>query len=278
MYSELSRLRQQLNAVEHYEPTGDEALRLAASRGSARRRGPAGRSTRRLAPRRIAGRPSRALAPGRRDRERAAVRLGRADERIGVVVEPGELRVVQPRVPDELELTRDVRVQADEVEAALLLASPAVSRAPRRASAACPYSRPRRRMRCRRLISRDFAVPGLGSSESRGFERRMCAPIGQRAPSRIELVVAEVVRLREAGSSPFRRERQRGAARPAADDLRGEPKRALGVGRPVGASRRAVEEAPETPHVLAQLAEDEIAAVLGPTSRRASSSQRPWSV
>jgi hypothetical protein len=26
MYYELSRLRQELNAVEHYEPTGDEAF------------------------------------------------------------------------------------------------------------------------------------------------------------------------------------------------------------------------------------------------------------
>ena len=26
MYGELSRLRQQMNAVEHYEPTGDEAF------------------------------------------------------------------------------------------------------------------------------------------------------------------------------------------------------------------------------------------------------------
>jgi hypothetical protein len=40
----------------------------------------------------------------------------RSHERIGVVVEPGELRAVQPGVVHELELPRDVPVQAHEVE------------------------------------------------------------------------------------------------------------------------------------------------------------------
>ena len=50
MYSELSQLRQKMNDVEHYEPTGDEDVpRLAADAraGSAALRGPAGRSRRR---------------------------------------------------------------------------------------------------------------------------------------------------------------------------------------------------------------------------------------
>ena len=48
MYYELSRLRQQMNAVEHYEPTGDEAFPARPiPRGSAARRGRAGRSRRR---------------------------------------------------------------------------------------------------------------------------------------------------------------------------------------------------------------------------------------
>jgi len=53
--------------------------------------------------------------------ERAAIRLGLPDERVGVVVEPGELRAVQPGGLDELELPGDVRVQADEVQSPLLV-------------------------------------------------------------------------------------------------------------------------------------------------------------
>ena len=45
-----------------------------------------------------------------------------------------------------------------------------------------PYSRPRRTSRWRRLISNERPLPGSGSRESRGFERRMCEPTGQRAP------------------------------------------------------------------------------------------------
>ena len=49
MYYELARLRQQMNAVEHYEPTGDEDVPRARRRArqAATPRGPAGRSTRR---------------------------------------------------------------------------------------------------------------------------------------------------------------------------------------------------------------------------------------
>ena len=89
----------------------------------------------------------------------------------------------------------------------------------------------------------------------------MCEPTGQRGAARVELVVGEVVRVGEARVVGVGRERERRAARPAADHLRGEPEPRLRVAAPVGAPRRAVDVAPEPGHVLAQLAEDEVAAV-----------------
>ena len=122
MYYELSRLRQAKNDVEHYEPTGDEEFpgSPAAGQGAQRRQprheevgaafhGDEARHARVALSDSLAG-----------SGEAAPERLGRADQRVGVVVEPGELRVVQPGLLHELELAGDVPAQADEVEAARL--------------------------------------------------------------------------------------------------------------------------------------------------------------
>ena len=114
-----------------------------------------------------------------------------------------------------------------------------------------PYSRPRRRSRWRRLIAH----------ESLGARPRVERVARVRAAD----VRADRAARRRAGRargssrsrSPRRgrvvgvgRERERRAARPAADHLRGEPEPRLRVARAVGAPRRTVEEAPEAGHVL----------------------------
>ena len=89
----------------------------------------------------------------------------------------------------------------------------------------------------------------------------MCAPTRAARAVTVVLEVGEVVRLSECGVVAVGCERERCAARPAPDHLRGEAKPALGVGASVRAPRRLVDEAPEGVDVLAQLAEDEVGAV-----------------
>src|SRR3954467_3847533 len=55
-----------------------------------------------------------------RDREDAAGPGVMAGDRVRTLLEAGEGRIVQPRVLNELELAADVRVQADEVQPALV--------------------------------------------------------------------------------------------------------------------------------------------------------------
>ena len=81
-------------------------------------------------------------------------------------------------------------------------------------------------------------------------------------------VVGEVVRVGEARIVRVRRQRERGAAGPAADHLRGESKARVRVAAAVVAAGGLVGEAPEPADVLAQLAEDEVAAVVGARARR----------
>ena len=103
-------------------------------------------------------------------------------------------------------------------------------------------------------------MPGFGSSESRGFARRMCAPIGQRGPARVERVVGEVVGVRERRGSSASGASASGAP-PGQRPTIFAASRVRGRVRSVGALRRAVEEAPEAGHVLRELAEHEVAAV-----------------
>ena len=102
MYWELSKLRQQLNGVRHYEPTGDEEFPGSPARfppGSGQRRDPRQEEVGAAPHRDEARHAGHALADAvGRDRERPAVGLGRRRDRVGVVVEAAELRVVQPRV------------------------------------------------------------------------------------------------------------------------------------------------------------------------------------
>src|SRR5262249_5297004 len=79
---------------------------------------------------------------------------------------------------------------------------------------------------------------------------------------RVDRLVAEVVRLGQGRIVPLRGQRQRGAARPAADHLRGQPRPRRRVAGAVRTARRGVDEAPEARHVLPQLSEDQVAAVL----------------
>ena len=64
--------------------------------------------------------------------------------------------------------------------------------------------------------------------------------------ARVELVVGEVVRAGEARVVGVGRERERRAARPASDHLRGEPEPRLRVARSVGAPRHAVDVSART--------------------------------
>src|SRR5262249_25233221 len=75
---------------------------------------PADRGEARDAHKAIADRPAL-------DGERRAALGGAPDDHVGIVVEPGELRVVQPGLLQELELPGDVGVQRDEVEAPIQL-------------------------------------------------------------------------------------------------------------------------------------------------------------
>ena len=143
--------------------------------------------------------------------------LAAPEQRIALLGQPAELRAHHPGALHELELARDVGVEADEVEAALAVVAAGTARAPPRAATA-PYSRPRRRIRWNRVeaiaSSRKLFRPKPsvrttrprnpagrpGRSALRGLARRMWAPSGQRVPSDVgverELVVADVVGVR----------------------------------------------------------------------------------
>ena len=96
-----------------------------------------------------------------------------AEQEVLVVAEAEDVAVVQPRALHALELARDARLEAHEHEAAV---AAVVVELP--SGSGGPYGIPRRIMRWRML-----SVPSCPSA-SRGFERRMWAPSGQRRPSR----------------------------------------------------------------------------------------------
>ena len=124
-----------------------------------------------------------------------------------------------------------------------------------------PYSRPRRRMRWRRLIFHESLDPGPGVERVAWMRAADVRADRAAGSAGVELVVAEVVRGGEARVVGVGRERERRAARPAPDHLRGEPEPRRRVARAVGAPRHPVEEAPEPGYVLPQLPDDEVAAV-----------------
>src|SRR5262245_1923085 len=169
-----------------------------------------------------------------------------ADERVALVAQSQKSRVVDPILLNELELLLDVGVQADEIEPTLsrfrrLFETRPIGPAPAQDPVAIG-----RHWIGAHLVRVDERVAWVGAADVRS-ER---APVAIRIVSKPEFVVV-AVHVRD----------ERRAIGPAADDLRGELSRRRVVGLSV-LLRLSMGEVPECAHVLLELIEDEIAAVL----------------
>src|SRR5690349_6211081 len=77
-------------------------------------------------------------------------------------------------------------------------------------------------------------------------------------PIAIARVIAKVVGLRHARFVSFRCKCERSTAWPSSDDLRCQHRALHLVATPVSFPRRLINEPPESPYILAELAEDDV--------------------